>query len=544
MKTIAVVEADLEHSPLGTASRLAEDLAGRAVLRRTIDRLRQCKRLASIHVISPDEQRDATASLVGDGNVTTETHGHGPPIWQEGVRHARKWSSDSWRGGVGGLCAFDESCHAGVLGALANREQADAVASVPAAAVLIDPTLLDAMTERLESLGDDYRLVFSQAPPGLSAILAKPAFLNDVHGSGQPPGKALAYNPDSPQLDFTNRPCCYAVPNVVIETPVRLAADTTRSIAVLAELLDGNDPDELTAEQICRLVSKRRDQHVDRLPREIEIELTTDDQLRDTTIRPRGDSVPTRGPIAAELVRRIVEELAQFDDSLVVLGGFGEPLLHPEFGQILAACRGAGIFGLAVRTNGLAMTGTAVDPLIDHDVDVVNVTVDAHSPDSYRVLNGFDGFGQVIANIEALQAQIAERGSSGPLIVPEMAKLRRTLPEQEAFFDDWIRRVGWGNVITPSHYAGQLPDQAVMNMAPPHRSRCGRLWSRLMILADGTAVTCDQDFAAKQPVGNVTTDSVETIWTGAALGNLRRAHADLALSDVPLCPACDEWHRP
>lgn len=544
MKIIAAIEVDLKLSPLGTASRLADDLAGTSVLGRTLDRLGRCTKLASIHVVTGTEQRDAVAELVGDRNVEIEAHEYGPPTWQEAVGRGRKWSLDSWRGGIGGLCAFDESCNAGVLSALTKREQADAVASVPAAAALIDPALVDAMIEHFETIGEDYRLVFSQAPPGVSAMLARPIFLDDLHKVTQPAGRALTYNPDAPQLDFTSKPCCYSVPNVVIETPVRLLADTHRGIALIEELLADHAPDELTAERVGALAAERRTRHLDRLPHEVEIELTTDDQLPGTTIRPRGDRVPKRGPIALDSVRRLAEELAGLDDSLVVLGGFGEPLLHPEFEDVLAACRQAGIFGLAVRTNGLAMSSDVIDLLIDHNVDIVSVTIDAHTADSYREINGMDGFEQVDANVRALQARVIERSSAGPLIVPEMTKIRMTIPEQEAFFDDWIRRTGWANVVSPPHYAGQMPDQAVMNMAPPQRSRCGRLWSRLVVLADGAAVTCDQDFAAGQPVGNTESESIEAIWTGPTLAAIREAHVEVNLSDLPLCPACDEWDRP
>ncbi len=544
MKVIAAIEADLDQSPLGTTARLSDDLAGRTVLRRTVDRVRRCRQLASVHVITSPEQRDRVAGLLDGVDAAIETQPYGPPVWQERVRRARKWALASWRGGIGGLCAFDESIHCGVLGALGQRERADAVASIPAAAVLLDPDLLDAMIEHFDSLVGDYRVVFSQAPPGLSGVLGRPALLDELYQAGHPPGAVLAYIPDNPQLDFTTRPCCYAVPNAVLETPARYLADTDRGIELLTELLTAENEDDLTAERICRFVADRRADYLDRLPREVEIELTTNDQLSETTLRPRGRRVPSRGPIAVDLFAKAAEELTGYDDALLVLGGFGEPLLHPGLPQILAACRRAGVFGLTVRTNGLDMQGDVIDLLIEHDVDVVNVTIDAHSAETYRALHNADGFDQVVANVEVLRARIAERQCAGPLIVPEMTKLRATLPEQEAFFDEWVRRVGWANVISPSHYAGELPDQSVMNMAPPHRSRCARLWSRLMILADGTAVTCDQDFAARQPVGDLATESVESIWTGPKLAAIRAAHKDANLADHPLCPACDEWHRP
>ncbi|MBN1341238.1 MAG: SPASM domain-containing protein [Phycisphaerae bacterium] len=544
MKVIAAIEADLTTSPLGTTSRVADDLLGNPVLRRTVMRLRECKQLSSVYVITTPEQREDVAALVAGLDVGIETHAVGAPRYQERVRRSRKWALDSWRGGIGGLCCFDESIHAGALAALGQREGADVVASVPAAAVLIDPGMLDAMIEHMGALEHDTRIVFSQAPPGLAAVLNRPSLLEDLHRAGAPPGAVLTYIPDNPQLDLTTKPCCYSVPGPVVETAARVLADTQRGMELVTEALQALGENDLTAERVCRFAAARRAGHLDRLPREVEIELTTDDQLGETTIRPRGERVPRRGPLGVDLVGRIVTELMQYDDSLVVLGGFGEPLLHPELAAILAVCRGAGVFGLTVRTNGLALRGEAIDALIDHDVDVVNVLIDAHSAETYRALHGADGFDQVTGNIEALRQRIIERGAHGPLIVPEMTKLRMTLPEQEPFFDDWIRRVGWANIISPSRFAGQMPDVAVMGMAPPKRWPCGRLWSRAVVLADGTVVTCDQDFSGRQVVGNVREASLESIWTGERLASYRQAHVEGALGDLPLCPACGEWHRP
>jgi len=543
VKVIAAIEADLHRSPIGTASRLRDDLIGCPVLRRTVRRVRRARRVDSVHVVTDPDQRDAVADVLQGLDAVIETHGAGAPSWQDRVRRARKWSLDSWRGGVGGLCGFDEQIHAGALAALGRRDQADVVASIPAAAVLVDPSLLDAMIDHFEIQAADTRLVFCQAMPGLAALLAQPEILEELHRAGHPPGALLTYIPDNPQPDLTTRPCCYIVPGIVAETSGRILADTRRGMELLTEILAHEREDTLSAERICRFVAERCTAHLDRLPREVELELTVEDPLPDTLLRPRGSRVPRRGPIPVALVRRIAHELGQYDDSLMLLGGFGEPLLHPNLAEVLAACREGGVFGLAVRTNGLAMRDDVIDLLIDHDVDVINVTIDAHSAETYRALNRVDGFEQVRANVEALLSRRRER-QRGPLVVPELAKVRGTLPEQEAFFDHWLRRVGWANIVSPSHYAHQLPEQAVMNLAPPRRSRCGRLWSRATVLADGTVVTCDQDYAARQPVGHVGTESLEAIWTGPRLAAVRSAHTNRTWGELPLCAACDEWHRP
>jgi hypothetical protein len=544
MKVIGAIEVDLDRSPLGTRSRLADSLAGHPVLRRTVERALRSARLSSLHLLISPEEHDQVAALLTGLNITVDTHAAGPPVWSKRVRHARKWGLNGWRGGVGGLCWFDEQIHAGALAALGRREHADAVASIPGTAVLLDPALLDQMVEHFERLAEDTRMVFCQAPPGLAPFLARPDILEELHQAGHPPGALVTYLPDNPQLDLTTRPCCYLVPSLLVESQARLLADTRRSVELLTRLLSTIDPSDLSSSAICQALTSPANRPLDPLPVEVEIELTTNDQLSDTSLRPRGVGVPQRGPLSLELIRLLAKELSSYDDTLVLLGGFGEPLLHPELADVLHAFRSEGVFGLAIRTNGIALDDRIADLLIDSDVDVANVTLDAHSASTYRTLHNADCFDRVTANVEALMARRRERKAAGPLIVPELAKVRATMPELEAFFDHWLRRVGWANLVSPPHYAGQMTPQAVLNMAPPQRGPCRRLDSRIVILADGTVVTCDQDFAARQSVGRVGEKSLSSIWTGPRLQAIREAHASANLSALPLCPHCDEWHRP
>ncbi len=548
VKTIAIIEADFDRSPLGTASRLADDLNGTAVLRRTLGRVARCRRVDSVHLVVSGAQRDRAAAFVNGDSVRIETHEAGTPPWQELIRVARKWSLDGWRGGIAGACWFDEQTHAGVLAALGRRENAEAVLVVPAAAALVDPVLLDAMIEHHEPIADDMRMTFTPAPPGLAGWIARPDLLEELASGGVPPGALLAYKPEHPSGGYLNRPYCYQTPNTVAYTAVRLIADTHRAVATMRGLLDAV-PDDATAEDVCRALAEQP-MTCGELPREVEVELTTEDQLSETTLRPRGSVVPRRGPIDVAVVRRIVDELRRFDDSLLVLGGFGEPLLHPAFGEILDACRprggddAAGVFGLAVRTNGLALDDEAIRMLAEHRVDIVTVTLDAHSRETYEAVHAHDGFEHVNARIDALGRYRRERGLVRPFVVPEMVKARENFGEMEAFYDHWLRVAGSAVIGGHTHCAGQLPDRAVMTMAPPRRVSCRRLNTRCMVLADGSVAACDQDFAGKQVVGNVNDASLSAIWAGSAYGELRDAHAAGTLDDLPLCPRCDEWHRP
>ncbi|MFQ6048765.1 MAG: radical SAM protein, partial [Phycisphaerae bacterium] len=456
------------------------------------------------------------------------------------------WALDNWRGGIGGTCCFDEQIHPAVLEALARRERADAVVCVPAAAALIDPTIVEAMVEHYRRIADSMRMTFSQAPPGLAPAILATQLLAQLRENRAVPGFALAYRPDQPQADMIAKDCCYKVPAEIIHTAGRFLADCDRGVERIAALLgelDGQD-DQLTASAICRWQRERQRGYVEPLPREVEIELTTEDQLPETTLRPRGSAVGKRGPIRLDLIDRLAGELGRLDDSLVVVGGFGEPLLHPALAEILGRLRQAGIYGLGLRTNGIGLDAAAIEAICQARVDVVTVLLDAATAETYRRVHGGDYFDQVQANIEALVKARQDRSQAAPLIVPEMTKARDSLGDMEAFFDGWIRRLGWAVIDGYSHYAGQRPDRSVLKMAPPHRWACRRIFARCMVLADGRVLCCDRDFTGSHAVGSLWRDSLAELWHGRAMQHLRTSHLQGRYDGLGLCGSCTDWHRP
>jgi hypothetical protein len=337
--------------------------------------------------------------------------------------------------------------------------------------------------------------------------------------------------------------CCFQAPTTVVNARGRLIADTQRGFDHLAELLAAGDPPG-SAETIAQRLLDQ-EPNIRSLPREVEIELTTDDPLMETTLRPRGRGVGQRGPIDLERLDRLFGELTQDDDSvLVVLGGFGDPLRYPELPRILQLARQHGVFGLAIATHLLELSPAMIDALIESRVDVLAVQLDAHSRETYQRVHNRDAYDQGLANVEQVLRVRAERKSVWPLVVPQMVKATTTIGDMEAFYDHWLRRMGWATIVGYSDRGGQRPDLAVADMAPPKRAACRRLGTRWMILADGRVVACDQDYAGRCELGNLHHQSWHQIIGGERFRRLQQAHARLSLQDFPLCAGCREWHRP
>ncbi|HWB52581.1 MAG TPA: SPASM domain-containing protein, partial [Tepidisphaeraceae bacterium] len=129
------------------------------------------------------------------------------------------------------------------------------------------------------------------------------------------------------------------------------------------------------------------------------------------------------------------------------------------------------------------------------------------------------------------------------IIVPTFVKCRENFAEMESWYDQWLRALGTAVITGPSDCAGQIPSMDVANMTPPKRKPCARLDRRMMVLADGRMVSCEQDVFGRQVLGEVGRDPIMQVWN-KSMATMRNDHHSGNLQRYPLCVSCGEWHRP
>jgi Iron-sulfur cluster-binding domain/Radical SAM superfamily len=566
VKVIATLNANLAQTPIGTRSRLADELGGATVLARTVERVSQIPSVSGVYVFCPADQLSRCSAILTGTGATTCQHSAGPPPWSNLVRAARKWSLDGWRGGIGGATSFDEYTDVRLIAGLLETTDADAVLSIPPGAVLFDPALGEKIIDHRREIGDEAKMSFIQGPPGLTAVLLDADVIKELADKSLPIGAIFGYKPESPQKDMIFEPCCCPTSADVRFATGRLVADSDRAVARIQRMLKSDpDPDRdpninLSAEAIGRRLIEEDERGREPFPCEVEIELTADDPYPSNVLRPRWPRVSGRGrgrgPMSVDCIRKIAAELSARDDVLCVLGGFGDPLRHSQLPAILEALRPTepsgscgGVFGLAVRTSAVDLTTDVIDLLIDHRVDILNVTLDAWTSETYQAMQSPDG--EVAASLEAVRESLdrlaatkADRQSVSPLVVPEFCKSRDNIHEMDEFFDGWMVRLGIASITGFNHFGGRLPNLSVINMAPAARTPCRRVRSRAFILADGRVTLCDQDFEGKYTVGSIGQASLADIWAGDELSRARDAHVSGSVDLPAICGSCNEWHRP
>ncbi len=536
------IYADLEVSPIGTRSRLSDELAGKPVLKRTIDQLCKTTEFDVITVFCQNASKDEVITLINTTDEKVEVVGINSPVKSKYIKY-RKWSIECWRGGVGEYTQFDEDAVSPEMVNYGIDSKHNVVMICPAASVLIDPELLDGMARHYDEHRDEMRFIFSQSPPGLCGCMYRLDLLHNIVQSGLSIGNVIAYDPESPHSDHIAHECTYKVGENIYSCFSRFIADNWRSTVLLNEILDTyeNVPG---AVELVSFANKKTQSGVYEFPREIEVEITSNPSLRYSgyphTVKDRSSWKCSRSDMQFDIFKSIVDQCRDYDDLCLTIGGFGEPLLHSQLVEFSSYAKQSGIFGVNIETDGMNLTPELCGQLIAAGVDIITIHIDAWEEATWsNAKNQHGGFGQVISH--AKSAVEMAKGSD-TIIVCSMVKTRETLADMEPFYNEWRKLKGVSIIKGFNDYCGFIEDENVMNMCPPARFPCNSLLRQLMILADGTISACPQDFEGINVCGNVSEDSLKSVWVGGKCAAMRQNHFGGIFTDE-LCKNCKEWFR-
>jgi len=529
MNIMAVVPVDLQHDFFGAPGTLGEDLAGRPVLTRTLERLGRVDGLDGIALLVRPDEAERARQLAGAVDVLMVAHEPSGAA-RESMRIARAFGRYGWRGGVAGTTIFDELFDPAGLAGVIVRTGADSLLLVPAGAALLDVGWAEGMLAFHRANAAAYPVAFCQAPPGLAGGVFRSPTLMHLAKNQLYPGKLFAYTPEQPVRDPIGDAYNYTLPEWLVATPRRFLADGPRGLWLCEQILAAGG-EGVDGETACRIAGELGPEP---WPREVTIELTARRPIEDD-LRPRAD----RADLSVDAVAAALAGLEACGDVNVMFAGAGDALLHPDWPAAVAAAKAIGTVGLA--SYGVTLDAAAAEGAFASGLDLLEVYADAVSDEVYAAGKRGGSAGEVWANIESFVRRRRAAGQIAPLVVPTMLKTRASLHEQDAFVERSLRLTGWGLVIEPSDAAGQWDDHGVVHMAPPARTPCRRLTTRLTVLADGRVTVCEEDLHGD---GVLDAGGVLDAWRGEGLPELRRLHAEGRWADHRLCAACREFHRP
>lgn len=259
--------------------------------------------------------------------------------------------------------------------------------------------------------------------------------------------------------------------------------------------------------------------------------------------RGRGDMKRPVGFMSLELFKKIVNQIPP-SQRMLRLHHFGEPVLHPELPDFIRFTRSAGLIP-ALSLNPSSLDEDIIDKMIDSGIGIVCFSLDSlDSERLYKIRGVKKSVDYCLKMIDYFIKN--SRLSSEPVFkIIQMVSLSANRDEQESFLslkerypeeDVYIYvsgNYGFGDI----ELIKQTDEQGVQGILS-FESVCSAPFDDIVILWNGDVVLCCYDYDGFNIIGNVNDNTIEEIWNGEGVRNLREIFNKRDTHFLRLCRKC------
>jgi MoaA/NifB/PqqE/SkfB family radical SAM enzyme len=135
------------------------------------------------------------------------------------------------------------------------------------------------------------------------------------------------------------------------------------------------------------------------------------------------------GQMSEKVFDRLVAGLGDFDPPpKVFFGGFGEPLVHPRITEMVAQIRSQGS-SVELITNGILLNERMSKELIEAGINVLWISVDGATPESYSKVRIHSSLPEVLANVRRFRHDCLSLNGKKPQIGLSFVAMRSNVDE-------------------------------------------------------------------------------------------------------------------
>lgn len=249
------------------------------------------------------------------------------------------------------------------------------------------------------------------------------------------------------------------------------------------------------------------------------------------------------------LFQKITDNLCLFEEQVKViyLYGFGEPFLNPdtirmaEYIKQKQACR-----ELRIVTNGSLLNPQLNQQIVDADIDLVRISVEALDAETYKKLCGVTiDYSRLIENIRDLYERSRGKMRVAAKIVNASLKTDEDVLKFHELFDPitdfaFVEDIvaGWPEFDEMVMPQNERIESENWIWKRENYKRCSFALTMMMIHANGAVCPCPNDWKFANQYGNAQTDDLVQLWRSEQLKKFRLMHLEKDRTEIPFCRHC------
>lgn len=223
--------------------------------------------------------------------------------------------------------------------------------------------------------------------------------------------------------------------------------------------------------------------------------------------------------------------------------GQGEPLLHPNFVEMIEyASKHSGV-SINVTTNGMLLTEKRAKALLEARVDVFDVSIDANTSETYAAIRKKGDLSIIRQNVLRL-IELIKKGEYKTRLVVSFVEQPLNKHESADFKRYWDEAGADYVVIRRLHSCAGLKRKVaefMLNQIKRDRRPCLYPWERLVLSPTGQVGFCPDDWKYRSKIAYLKDITIREIWQGEFMKGLRDAHLQKDFSNYSFCGQCPDW---
>ena len=265
-----------------------------------------------------------------------------------------------------------------------------------------------------------------------------------------------------------------------------------------------------------------------------------------------------RGQMDMNLFREIVRQMSEWEGErlkVLKLSLYGEPLLHPDFSEMLRIAKEADIADrIETTTNASMLTRELAESFVKYEIDYIRVSVYGGNQKRYREVTGVDSadLEKIMDNLKSVQELKKKYKKDKPFVSSKMLDTYTEENEQfkkifgtvsdEVYIDkphNWV--ASDEKSFIGSLYKGNQNDALREDMEKTRAVRiaCPMPFTTMAVRNNGDVSPCCVDWSGGTTLANMKDASLREIWNGDEMYEFRKMQLEDRRRENPSCRGCE-----
>lgn len=241
-----------------------------------------------------------------------------------------------------------------------------------------------------------------------------------------------------------------------------------------------------------------------------------------------------------DIYRKIIDEVAQYSGVILRLVCDGEPMVHPDFLGMIKYAIDKGIAPVCFNTNGTFLDEKKSLEILQHGVDLVEISIDAFKKETYEHIRRGANFEITISNAHKF-IELRNRLKAKTRIMVSIIDQPEARSEISEFVNYWSLYVDRVIIRTYTSIGGLVDKDKLKLNKPEKRWPCPLLWTRVFVNTDGFVKFCVEDWLDNTILFHINDKAIRDVWVSSEYHKIRKNHALGRFQGVPYCKDCVDW---